>query len=166
MAALFWHVMRKYCFLGMHLPLPRASGNKNTPATATNLLGIINRNKKRQQNQQPPSRPRPTAPGEREQRAKIAGGGRWGLCTSSGWGCGGAAPTMPTPRAPQGAGGCRHHKSGRGVSEDGYLAPYGPLQGGNSDTQQIPLLLPWVQEAALRPSFGDRDKVRGGGPRP
>lgn len=53
------------------------------------------------------------------------------------------------------------------MSEDGYLAPHVPLQGGNSDTQHLPLLLPWVQEAALCPFSGDRDKVGGwGGPGP
>lgn len=77
----------------MHLPLPRASGNKNTPATARNLLGIINRNKKRQQNQQPPQ-PQPLGKENKEQKL---GEGDAGVSAPARAGCVGV---LPPPWAP------------------------------------------------------------------
>lgn len=78
---------------------------------------------------------------------------------------GGAAPTLPLPWAPQGGWRLQTPRIREG-SVRGWVpdTPW-PPQGGNSDTQHLPQLLPWVQEAAPHPSFGDRDKV-GGGPGP
>lgn len=107
----------------MHLPLPRASGNKNTPATARNFLGIINRNKKRQQNQQ---LPQPQPLGKRT-KSKNCGWGTLGPLHQLGLGAWGAAPTLGPPK---GAGGCGHHRSGREVSKDGTRHPMAPFRKG------------------------------------
>lgn len=109
----------------MHLPLPRASGNKNTPATVRNPLGIINRNLKRQQNQKP-AQPQPLGKGNKEQKLPV---GPLRQLRLGVWGEGLPPPCL-LPGPPKWAAGCRHHRSGRGVSKDGYLAPMAPFREG------------------------------------
>lgn len=115
----------------MHLPLPRASGNKNTPATARNPLGVINRNKiKGNKTNSPPTTP--PLPRGKGTKSENCGWGRLGPLCQLGLGLWGEGCHHPASSLgpPKGAGGRGHRGSARGASEDGHLAPTAPFREG------------------------------------